>query len=88
MCIHISAVFRKKENVSPSRIGEIMNRFFRIAFSGVVAALSFGTAEAQQKGGQPVQKSPGTAQPGFYHGGIGQSAWFSNSGGPTAIQAE
>jgi flagellar basal body-associated protein FliL len=61
-----------------------MNRFAKIAFAGVFAVLASASAEAQQQGQgqQPGQKgasAQGSAgQTGAYHGGIGQTPWFSN----------
>jgi hypothetical protein len=60
-----------------------MNHFARFALTGVVAVLTAAGAEAQQKSQtQPAQKVPtvldAPGQQGVYHGGIGQTPWFSN----------
>jgi hypothetical protein len=52
-----------------------MNRFAKFAFAGVVAVLASASAEAQQKG--PTNQGQ-QGPPGAYHGGIGQTPWFSN----------
>jgi hypothetical protein len=62
-----------------------MNRFVKFTVTGVFAVLTSASAEAQQKDqgqqgqGQkspPVQNTVGPQ--GAYHGGIGQTPWFSN----------
>jgi opacity protein-like surface antigen len=61
-----------------------MNRFARIALTGIGAVLACASADAQQQQGQnqQVQKAPpGKAATGgnsTYHGGYGQTPWFSN----------
>src|SRR5580704_4085630 len=64
-----------------------MNRFARIALTGVFAVLASASVEAQQPGQAPQGQLTGqkgavgqgtTAQQGAYHGGIGQTPWFSN----------
>jgi opacity protein-like surface antigen len=60
-----------------------MNRFAKFALTAVFAVLTAAGADAQQKSQtQPAQKVPTVpdvqGQQGVYHGGIGQTPWFSN----------